>query len=283
MPARRAGGLGNELRYHGNTDNPRIHIAVPISYARSLTADERTPGANRHLGVALAFVAGAINAGGFLAVREYTSHMTGIVSSAADHLVLGDTELVLAALAALLSFVLGAACTAILVNYIRRRGLHSGYALPLLIEAVLLLVFGILGARLAAIDAFFIPLTVMLLCFMMGLQNAVITKVSQAEIRTTHMTGIVTDIGIELGKMAYWNADGARQPRVAANRGRLALMAALLGAFCVGGVLGAFGFKHLGYLSTVPLAALLCVLGIVPVVDDALAVLLRQGRARHDV
>ena len=254
---------------------------MPIGYARSLTAQQRTPAANRHLGLALAFVAGAINAGGYLAVREYTSHMTGIVSSAADHLALGDTELVLAALAALLSFVLGAACTAILVNYIRRHGLHSGYALPLLLEAVLLLMFGILGARLAGIDAFFIPLTVMLLCFMMGLQNAVITKVSQAEIRTTHMTGIVTDIGIELGKMAYWNADDARQPKVAANRGRLGLMSALLGAFCIGGVVGAFGFKHLGYLSTVPLAALLCVLAIVPVVDDALAVLARAGRARR--
>ncbi|MGF6273083.1 uncharacterized membrane protein YoaK (UPF0700 family) [Massilia sp. UYP11] len=247
---------------------------MPISYARSLTGHERTPGANRHLGVALAFVAGAINAGGFLAVREYTSHMTGIVSSAADHLVLGDTRLVLAALGALLSFLLGAACTAILVNYIRRRGLHSGFALPLLLEAVLLLVFGILGARLAAIDAFFVPLTVMLLCFMMGLQNAVITKVSHAEIRTTHMTGIVTDIGIELGKMAYWNADGPlRQPKVTANLARLLLMLSLLGAFCLGGVAGALGFQHLGYLSTVPLAAFLCLLAIVPVVDDAVRIL----------
>ncbi len=256
---------------------------MPISYARSLTGHERTPGANRHLGVALAFVAGAINAGGFLAVREYTSHMTGIVSSAADNLVLGNTNLVLAAFGALLSFLLGAACTAILVNYIRRRGLHSGFALPLLLEAVLLLVFGILGARLAGIDAFFIPLTVMLLCFMMGLQNAVITKVSHAEIRTTHMTGIVTDIGIELGKMAYWNADGPlRQPKVAANLGRLLLMLSLLGAFFLGGVVGALGFKHLGYLSTVPLAAFLCVLAIVPVVDDAVRVLGREGGAGHD-
>jgi uncharacterized membrane protein YoaK (UPF0700 family) len=256
---------------------------VPISYARSLTGHERTPGANRHLGVALAFVAGAINAGGFLAVREYTSHMTGIISSAADQLVLGEPRLVLAAFGALLSFLLGAACTAILVNLVRRHGLHSGFALPLLLEAILLLVFGILGARLAEIDALFIPLTVMLLCFMMGLQNAVITKVSHAEIRTTHMTGIVTDIGIELGKMAYWNADNGQsqsRPRVAANLGRLLLMASLLAAFCVGGVMGAIGFKHLGYLSTAPLALLLCVLAIVPVVDDAVRILGRQGSGR---
>lgn len=256
---------------------------MPISYARSLAGHERTPGANRHLGVALAFVAGAINAGGFLAVREYTSHMTGIISSAADHLVLGQAELVLAACGALLSFLLGAACTAIVVNYIRRRGLHSGYALPLLLEAILLLAFGILGARLAAIDALFVPLTVMLLCFMMGLQNAVITKISHAEIRTTHMTGIVTDIGIELGKMAYWNAGGpADGPRVAANLARLGLLVSLLAAFFVGGVFGAFGFKHLGYLSTVPLAALLSMLAIVPVVDDA-RVVLRARRVDEGV
>ena len=115
------------------------------------------------------------------------------------------------------------------------------------------------------------PLTVMLLCFMLGLQNAVITKVSRAEIRTTHMTGIVTDIGIELGKLLYWNADrGAVQPKVLANRRRLALLASLLIAFLAGGVAGALGFKHLGYLSTVPLAALLGLLAIVPAVDEAI-------------
>ncbi len=62
-----------------------------------------------------------------------------------------------------------------------------------------------LGARLARIEGLFVPATVMLLCFIMGLQNAVITKLSHAEIRTTHVTGVVTDIGIELGKLSYCN------------------------------------------------------------------------------
>lgn len=253
---------------------------MPIHYARSLAGDDRSPSANRHLGVALAFIAGAINAGGFLAVRQYTSHMTGIVSSLADRLVLGEGALVLGALGAILSFLLGAAATAVMVNYVRRQGLSCAYALPLLLEAVLLLAFGVLGARLAGIDAPVlpaVPLTVMLLCFMMGLQNAVITKVSQAEIRTTHMTGIVTDLGIELGKLLYWNADGgALRPKVLANRTRLALLLSLLAAFLVGGLAGALGFKYLGYLSTVPLAAFLCLLAIVPAADEVLRFLARQ-------
>jgi uncharacterized membrane protein YoaK (UPF0700 family) len=240
---------------------------VPIHYARSLLGPARSPRANRHLGVALAFVAGAINAGGFLAVHQYTSHLTGAISSAADNLALGAWDLALDGLGAVLSFLLGAACTALAVNYGRRRRLASGYALPLLLEAILLLAFGVLGGRLAAVDALFVPATVMLLCFMMGLQNALITKLSQAEIRTTHMTGIVTDIGIELGRMAYWNRDPV-QPKVAANRARLRLLVSLLLGFFAGAVIGALGFKHLGYLATLPLAGLLCALAIVPAVDD---------------
>jgi uncharacterized membrane protein YoaK (UPF0700 family) len=250
---------------------------VPINYARSLTGKLRTTSANRHLGFTLAFVAGATNAGGFLAVRQYTSHMTGVVSAMADNLALGGYDLVLDAAGAILSFLAGAACTAIMVNYVRRQRLGSEYALPLLLEAVLLLVFGVLGVRLQQVPGLFIPFTVMLLCFIMGLQNAVITKLSNAEIRTTHMTGIVTDIGIELGKLAYWNADRS-QPRVDADRARLGLLCALLSCFFAGGVAGAVGFKHIGFLSTVPLAALLCLVAIVPTIDDLLQVVRRIRR-----
>ena len=178
---------------------------MPIPCARRLTGRQRTPQANRQLSFALAFVAGAINAGGFLAVRQYTSHMTGIVSAMADNIALGAPVLVGAGIAALVMFMAGAACTAIMVNLARRRGMHSEYALPLLLEAVLLLVFGMLGAWLSALETYLVPATVMLLCFIMGLQNALITKISHAEVRTTHITGMVTDIGIELGKLLYWN------------------------------------------------------------------------------
>lgn len=245
---------------------PRDPIrSVPINIIRRLTGHQRSAAANRQLGLTLAFVAGAINAGGLLAVGQYTSHVTGMVSSVADHLVLGRHRLVLLALGAVAAFGLGAASTALMVNFARRRRLYSEYALPLLVEAILLLAFGVLGARMAAAPA--LPFTVALLCYIMGLQNALVTKLSQAEIRTTHMTGIVTDIGIELGRLLYPNRDRSLAP-VVANRRRLALLLALLGAFLAGGVAGALGFRRVGYLSTLPLAALLCVLAIVPALDD---------------
>jgi uncharacterized membrane protein YoaK (UPF0700 family) len=242
---------------------------LPINYSRTLTGSARTTRANRHLGYALAFVAGAINAGGFLAVQQYTSHMTGMVSSMADHVALGTFNAAVSGLGALISFVAGAACTAILVNFARQRAMHSQYALPLMVEAVLLLCFGLVGGQMAVVDGLFVSLTVVLLAFIMGLQNAVITKLSNAEIRTTHVTGIVTDIGIELGKLVYRNAEhhvGAM--RVRADRPRLRLLTSLLVSFFVGGVIGALGFSHLGYLATVPLALVLVALASVPLVDD---------------
>jgi uncharacterized membrane protein YoaK (UPF0700 family) len=252
--------------------------SVPINYMRRLAGPKRTSAANRQLGLALAFVAGAVNAGGFMAIGQYTSHMTGIVSSVAESLVLGSGALALAALGAAGAFMLGAASTAIMVNFGRRRGLYSEYALPLLVEAVLLLVFGVLGARLSLAGPAAAALTVTLLCYVMGLQNALVTKLSRAEIRTTHMTGIITDIGIELGKLAYRNVDASRPP-VRADRGRLRLLSSLLACFIVGGIGGAAGFTYVGYRATLPLAALLCVLAVVPAADDVLRSLMRaRGR-----
>lgn len=84
--------------------------------------DNRTLQTNKRLGAVLAFVAGAANAGGFLALGSYTPHMTGVVSSLADNLVLGQVML-----AALAAFLLGAMTTAWLVNWGLREKLTSTY------------------------------------------------------------------------------------------------------------------------------------------------------------
>lgn len=234
---------------------------------RGWTDVQRTAQTNLRLGAALAFVAGAANAGGFLAVGQYTSHMTGLVSSAADNLVLGHWLLAAGAAVSIMSFVAGAMSTAILVNWGQRRQLHSCYSLPLLIESGFLLLFGLMGASLGLNATLLLPATVLLLCFIMGLQNAVITKISRAEIRTTHVTGLVTDLGIELGKLIYVNRNAALGT-VRANRERMRTHATLVVSFFVGGLLGALGFKWVGYITTLPLAMLLLLLCLRPVWRD---------------
>lgn len=239
-----------------------------LQYLRFLSGHKRSPRANRHLGRALAFVAGAANAGGFLAVSEYTSHMTGIVSAMADDIALGNFTLAVAGVASVLSFVMGAMLCAVLVNWGRERQLHSEFALPLMVEAVLMLVFGLMGASIQPHVTFYVSATVLLLCFMMGLQNAIITKISHAEIRTTHVTGLVTDIGIALGRGLYWLGRGEKERAQQENRERLGLHVSLVMLFFAGAVVGALGFKHIGFQTCIPLAVILMALSVMPLFDD---------------
>src|SRR4051812_33726307 len=105
---------------------PRFTRAV-----RQIASSERTDAGNAQLGMVLTFVAGAINAGGFLLVGHYTSHMSGIVSGMADNLATGAFGLAAVGLGALLPFLAGSACSAILINWGRRHRWGGQYALPL--------------------------------------------------------------------------------------------------------------------------------------------------------
>lgn len=230
---------------------------------RAATAHHRSDAADTVLAVVLTFVAGAVNAGGFLAVGQYTSHMTGIVSAIADHLVLGTYALAAVGALSLATFIAGAATSALLINWGRRNTRKKQYAYPIALEALLLLGFGVLGVSTGAAPQV-LPLALPLLCFLMGLQNATITKLSGARIRTTHLTGMVTDIGIEIGKLVYLHRDSGRSAhlRVVADRQKLALLAVLVTTFLAGGAIGAVGFSIYGYVFCVPLAALLFLLAV---------------------
>lgn len=238
---------------------------MPLQYLRRLTGTERTERANRHLARVLAVVAGAVNAGGLFAVGQYTSHMSGIVAAMADNLALGSLLLVLRGAEAVLAFLSGAYLTTLMIRYSRERSLKSTYSAPLVFEAVLLMLFGLTGH--AYLQGHPLSWTPVLLCFTMGLQNAMITKISGAVIRTTHLTGMITDIGISLGRLTY-RGHGEDLMAAGVEANRLKLHASLVFLFLAGGVVGALGFRRVGFLFTLPFAAILFGLGAVPILDD---------------
>ena len=248
---------------------------MPIEFIQRLTSAQRSPKTNIQLGAYMAFVAGAVNAGGFLAISRYTSHMSGIISAIGDDLALNDFISVLGGLSLLLSFLFGAATTAIIVNWGHRRKIHSEFALPLFLEAALLLVFGLVGTNLNLYLPLTVPAIALLLCFVMGLQNAIVTKASKAEIRTTHMTGVITDIGIEVGKLIYWNKSTQANEAgyVRANREKLKTHLFIFGMFLIGGIIGAISFKTVGYIAVVPLSLSLVLIASLQIYRDIRAVL----------
>jgi uncharacterized membrane protein YccC len=77
---------------------------------------------------------------------------------------------------------------------------------------------------------------------------------------------LVTDIGIAIGRISYASADTDVDMRK--EMSTLRLLVSLVALFFVGGVMGAFGFKPAGFLFTLPLAGILLLLAILPLLDD---------------
>jgi uncharacterized membrane protein YoaK (UPF0700 family) len=206
----------------------------------------RSDKVDRHLACTLAAVAGSLNTAVFHAVGFFSANMTGNVSALSDRLALGDWLTALFYLMIVLAFIGGATTSTLLINAGRRRGIEGIYAHAILAEAVLMFALG-------AADPILSPLlrngTLILgLSFLMGLQNAVVTNISQARVRTTHISGMATDIGIEFATLADI-ARGAEAPdQRTANTSKLRLHGGTLLSFLAGGVLGVLAYRLVGDL-----------------------------------
>ncbi len=236
-------------------------ISSPASGKRlarkSLVRADRSESEDYALAVVLASVAGAANAGGFFAVAQYTSHMTGYLSLLADNLAIANLWVAFVSGMAILAFVAGAGFSAVLINWAREHHSQHQYALPIAVQGCFLACFSMGWIFSSEAGRVF---SITCLCFIMGMQNATITKLSDARIRTTHATGMVTDIGIELGRAVY----GLLRPAVGirANRRKLGILLSLVGAFLGGGIVGALGYKALGFLFSLPLATVLLAISV---------------------
>lgn len=207
------------------------------------------------LAMSLALVAGAVNAAAFYAAGFFAANMTGNLSAASDYLVLGEWTDLLFYLALLVAFVLGAGVSAVLITAGRRRNAGRVYGYVLLGEAASLMGLGGFASNVPVEHRS--ALIILCLAFLMGLQNAVSTRISSARVRTTHVSGMATDLGIEIAGL--WSArrghssaaDGAR------NRRLLRLHLATVLAFFGGGVGGVLVYRGIGNAALVLIGAFL--------------------------
>jgi uncharacterized membrane protein YoaK (UPF0700 family) len=205
--------------------------------------DARTPEADRNLALSLAAVAGALNTAGFYAVGLYASNMTGNVSAISDRAGAGELALAVQAMLLVVLFILGSASSTLLIRRRRRKDDLGAYAYSVGAEAILLVAVGLLVLPLR--DPARSHALVLGLSFILGLQNAAVTKISEARVRTTHVTGMITDIGIELARWLDRGAsDGGRLK--AHDPARLQLHLLTVGAFLAGGVVGVVAYRLVG-------------------------------------
>jgi len=218
----------------------------------------RTLNHNLKLASLLSFVAGIVNVSGLFAVQRLTTNITGHFAYFADEIVKKNFEQGFVYLLFLVAFLLGAFCSNLLIEIVSRVNERYVNAIPVSIEISILTFIGILS-----------PLTIntkantvaCLLLFAMGLQNALVTSLSNAVVRTTHLTGLFTDLGIELSQLFFYKK-GDQQKKLASS---IKLRLTIIFFFFSGGVTGGYGYLLTG-IKILLLAAIILIYA--PIYDN---------------
>lgn len=215
------------------------------------------------LAISLSWIAGYTNVLTLLACGQATSHVSGTASNLGRSIAESHFGETLYLASAILVFFAGAILSGVLTELGHIRRWDSIFVLPMTIEAVLLAIFAVLVDWQALGN---LPGTsgrvwlTLVPAAAMGLQNATITRISGGVVRTTHVTGVVTDLGIETAAlfMRRLDADGARRhPGGVGTALRAALLASITGSFVVGAGLGTLAWLRIPEWSMIPAVAFL--------------------------
>lgn len=179
----------------------------------------------------LAAIAGCVNAIGLLGFEHQgISHLTGTSTLLGLSLASLKSAESLHLLLIIVSFVLGAALSGAMIQGSALHLDHS-YSLALVLESLLLLGAMLVLGKGSNWGHF-------LASAACGLQNGMVSTYSGASIRTTHVSGLFTDLGTMLGARLRGQAIDAR-------KGILFLL--LIAGFVLGGSVGAIAFAHLRF------------------------------------
>jgi uncharacterized membrane protein YoaK (UPF0700 family) len=199
------------------------------------TGRKRTFIHNLRLATLLSLVAGMVNSTGVLALHTLTTNVTGHYAYFAEEFMKHDYAAAFTFFAFTLFFLIGAFVSNFLTECIHAKNPKIAHIVPILLEMTLLISVGFLGTM-ATLDANWIKIMAFILLFAMGIQNALVTKISQSTVRTTHLTGLFTDLGIELSQLFFYKKP-EEKTKLKTN---IYLRLSIIGFFFIGCVLGGF-------------------------------------------
>lgn len=193
--------------------------------------NERTLKHNLRVASILSFVAGVVNVAGFLAVQRLTTNVTGHFAFFVDEILkLNFTEGFIYFLY-IFFFFLGSFLSNILVEIVSKVNERIIYVIPVIIESIILILVAVFGQLLIVENPNLLAFS---LLFAMGLQNSLVTTISNAVVRTTHLTGLFTDLGIELSQLFFYKLQHQREKLYSSIKLRLTIIS----FFFFGGILG---------------------------------------------
>jgi len=200
--------------------------------------ENRTLKANLMLASSTALVAGIINVAGVIAFLAFTTNITGHVALLARKVSAQDVGEVVTVFVWLLMFFMGAFVSHFLVRSFDRQSLYKAHAMPIIAETVILLLVAIYGNHFFDGTDTEREVIIGAILFSMGLQNSLVSTISGGLIKSSHLTGLFTDVGADV---AEWLHPHTAKTELVRNR--LYVRFTILGFYFIGAVAGGYFFE----------------------------------------
>lgn len=158
---------------------------------------------NLRLATLLSFVAGIVNVTGVLSVQTLTTNVTGHFAYFAEEIMKRNYAAAITFFVFTIFFLFGAFTSNFLAELISKKHPNLSHVIPISLEMIVLISVGVFGiaSDLSSFEGKWIAFAML---FAMGIQNSLVTQISQSTVRTTHLTGLFTDLGIELSQLFFY-------------------------------------------------------------------------------
>ncbi len=225
-----------------------------------------------NIGIAslLSFVAGIVNVVGFLAVQKLTTNVTGHFAFMVEEALKFNIHQSLFYFIYIFSFLFGAFFSNFIIEITEKVTDRYIYIIPVLTEVVILTVIALVRFEFIITNPNLIACAML---FAMGLQNSLVTTISNSVVRTTHLTGLFTDLGIEISQLFFFKSTEQKTKLVSSIKLRMTIIT----TFFIGGIIAGLLFSSFK-MKTLLIASLILILGLI---TDYVNIRIRMNRLKQ--
>ncbi|HTN16219.1 MAG TPA: YoaK family protein [Chitinophagaceae bacterium] len=183
-------------------------------------------------GMMYAGTAGMVNVSSLVLFFSFTSNVTGHYAILANEIANGNLFKILIAFLWILLYFAGSFFSHFLIRSGASSNTYLTHAVPMIVEIICLVSVGLYGHYLYAETLIETELLVAVLLFAMGLQNGLTASIASFSLKTTHLTGLTTDLAIHLSMLYKKNIKNKE-----AIRSKLKLMLSIAVGYLIGGAI----------------------------------------------
>ena len=199
---------------------------------------KRTFKHNLQIASFLSLVAGMVNVVGFLSIQLLTTNITGHFTFLLDTMLTLHMWEAFRFFLYIFFFFFGSFFSSFLIEFTSEKYPNTIFLIPIVIESLIFFLLPFLVEWELIQRSDFLGCT---LLFAMGLQNSLVTTISNATVRTTHLTGLFTDLGIEISQLFFYKKSEQRKKL----HSSIKLWLTIIAFFFLGGISGGILYAYI--------------------------------------